>query len=188
MTIFLYARVSSLDQNTDLQKDALIKAYPGSVYREEKASGTNMVKREMLKLLLDVLAPGDKLVVWKLDRLARNIRDMCIIVDTIEAKGASLEILNQHIDTATASGRLFLQMMGVFAEFERNLSHERQAAGIAAAKARGTHCGRRNCLTSAQKYEIRIKYDSGAKIHALAKEYSVSRASIYNALKDEEDD
>ena len=141
MTTFLYARVSTADQNTAGQVEALTKAYPAGVLREEKASATTM-ERPVLRLLLDMLHKGDELVVWKLDRLARNMGDLLAIVEQIQERGASLRILDQNIDTSTASGRAFLQMLGVFAEFETNLRKERQMAGIAKAKAEGRYKGR----------------------------------------------
>ena len=104
---------------------------------------------------------GDKLVVWKLDRLARNTGDLCKIVDHLESRETSLEILDQKIDTSTATGKAFLQMLGVFAEFETNLRKERQLAGIAAAKANGKHLGRRSSLTDEHKKEIRTKNAAG---------------------------
>lgn len=185
MNIYLYARVSTLDQDTGLQKMALNKKYPKAAYREEKQSGTSMKDREVLSLILDVIGKGDKLVVWKLDRLARDMNDLTNIVGTLEDKGAHLEILNQAIDTSTASGKAFLQMLGVFAEFETNLRHERQMAGIKAAQAKGTHCGRKSTLSTKQKEEVHQKKADGMTPTELAKEYSVSRGTIYNVLKEE---
>jgi len=141
MTTFLYARVSTNDQNTASQVEALTAAYPDGVLREEKASATTM-ERPVLRLLLDMLHKGDTLVVWKLDRLARNTADLLAIVDHIRERSASLKIHDQSIDTGTASGRAFLQMLGVFAEFETNLRKERQMAGIQKAKAEGRYTGR----------------------------------------------
>ncbi len=142
-TVFGYARVSTLDQDPGLQADAIRKAYPDAVIREEKASATSRNGRPVLELVLDIVAKGDRLVVWKLDRLARNVLDLLEIVKTLEAKGASLEILDQRIDTGTASGKAFLQMLAVFAEFETNLRRERQLAGIARAKEAGKYTGRK---------------------------------------------
>jgi DNA invertase Pin-like site-specific DNA recombinase len=184
MTVFTYTRVSTLDQNTDSQTAALRAAYPEATHREEKKSGTTAKGRDVLNLLLDMVGKGDKLVVWKLDRLARNVGDLCQIVNTLTEKGAALEILDQKIDTATATGRAFLQMLGVFAEFETNLRKERQLAGIAAAKAKGKHLGRKACLTDEQKKYIRQLYQDGMNPTVLSKRYSVSRATIYNAIKE----
>ncbi len=182
--IFTYARVSTLDQNTDLQVEALKAAYPDAILREEKKSGTTTKDRDVLNLILDMVGPRDKLVVWKLDRLARNMHDLTNILGTLNSKGAALEILDQKIDTSTATGKAFLQMLGVFAEFEANLRKERQLAGIAAAKAKGKHLGRRASLTDDQKKEIRTKNKAGMNPSTLSKEYGVSRATIYNVLKE----
>ncbi|MBW2187477.1 MAG: recombinase family protein [Deltaproteobacteria bacterium] len=183
-TIFCYSRVSTLDQDTSMQEQALNAAYPTAVHRSETGSGTTTEGREVLALLLDMVGTGDKLVVWKLDRLARNMHDLTKIVATLDSKGASLEILDQKIDTATATGKAFLQMLGVFAEFETNLRKERQLAGIAAAQAKGKHLGRTAKLTEEQRNEIRQHRKQGATPSQLARDYGVSRATIYNALKD----
>ena len=183
MTIFTYARVSTLDQHMDLQTAELKAAYPDAVHRQEKKSGTTTIDRDVLNLLLNMIGQGDKLVVWKLDRLARNIGDLCKIVYTLDIKGASLEILNQKIDTSTATGRAFLQMLGVFSEFETNLRKERQLAGIAIAKSKGKHMGRRPSLSDDQKKEVQLKNKAGMNPTILSKEYGVSRGTIYNVLK-----
>jgi len=185
MTTFLYARVSTLDQNTDMQEQALKSAYPDATYRQEKKSGTNAKDRDVLALLLDMIAQGDKLVVWKLDRLARNMNDLTNITELLDQKGAALEILDQKIDTSSSAGKAFLQMLGVFAEFETNLRKERQLAGIAAAKARGDHLGRKPILSDDQKQEVRDKSKAGMNPTALSKGYGVSRATIYNIIKEQ---
>ncbi|EIM65485.1 recombinase family protein [Desulfobacter postgatei] len=180
MTIFTYARVSTLDQDTGYQEEALKAAYPDAVHRQEKKSGTSTKGRDILELLLDMMGKDDKLVVWKLDRLARNVGDLCRIVERLTEKGAALEILDQRIDTSTATGRAFLQMLGVFAEFETNLRKERQLAGIKQAKAKGIHMGRPKLLTDKQKAEIRQLYTKGTTPKVLAEQFKVSRATIYN--------
>jgi len=184
MTVFLYARVSTLDQNTNMQETALKAAYPDAPYRQVKKSGTTAKDREVLALLLDMIRQGDKLVVWKLDRLARNMNDLTNIIEHLNQKGAALEILDQKIDTSTASGKAFIGMLGVFAEFETNLRKERQLAGIAAAKARGKHMGRKSILSDKKKKEIREKSKTGTNPTALSKIYGVSRATIYNVIGD----
>jgi DNA invertase Pin-like site-specific DNA recombinase len=184
MTVFTYARVSTLDQDTGYQDAELKAAYPDAVHRQEKKSGTTTRDREVLALLLDMMGIGDKLVVWKLDRLARNTGDLCRIVDTLTGKGASLEILDQRIDTSTATGRAFLQMLGVFAEFETNLRKERQLAGIALAKSKGKHLGRKSSLSDLQKAEIRDMSKNGINPSLLSKQFGVSRATIYNVIKE----
>jgi DNA invertase Pin-like site-specific DNA recombinase len=178
MTIFAYCRVSTTDQNTAIQIEAVKKAYPEAVVRDEKKSGTTTLNRDVLSLLLDMIGEGDKLVVWKLDRLARNLNDLTNIVETLEAKGASLEILDQRIDTATASGKAFLQMLGVFAEFETNLRKERQLAGIAKAKKERpeVYQGRR---VTTNGDEVKAMLDKGMKPVDVAKKLGISRATVY---------
>jgi DNA invertase Pin-like site-specific DNA recombinase len=180
--IFCYARVSSLDQNTEMQESALMKRFPNGLLRSEKSSATTM-ERSVLKLILDMMSKGDKLVVWKLDRLARNVSDLLKIVDMIKEKEATLVVMDQQIDTSTASGRAFLQMLGVFAEFETNLRRERQAAGIARAKALGKQMGRPSRLSNKQKIELR-KDSACTTIAELSIKYGVSRGTVYNVLNE----
>lgn len=181
MTTFAYCRVSTLDQNTTIQEEALLKAYPDAVVRTEKASGTSTKGRPVLELLLDMISDGDKLVVWKLDRLARNMNDLTNIVQTLRDKGASLEILDQKIDTATATGKAFLQMLGVFAEFETELRRERQLAGIAKAKAEGKYRGKQPYINAEKVRELKA---SGMGATAIARELGIGRASVYRLLND----
>jgi len=177
----MYARVSSSDQNTDIQKADLLKKYPDGVLREETASGTNM-DRPMLGFILDIIREDDKLVVWKLDRLARSIKNLMSIVDHLESRGATLEILDQNIDTSSSSGRAFLQMLGVFAEFETNLRRERQLAGIIQARKKGRTFGRKPALTNEQKKQVK-KDAICTTVTELAIKYGVSRGTIYNIIK-----
>lgn len=180
MTIFTYSRVSTTEQKTSVQNEILNKKYPDAVHREEKATATDLKKRPVLNLLLDMMRDGDKLVVWKLDRLARNQLDLLNIVNMIEAKGASLEILDQAIDTSTASGKAFLSMLGVFAEFETNIRKERQMAGIRKAKAEGKANGR----PKAVDYEaIASALKKGKSVSEVIKSLNVSRSAVYRAKK-----
>lgn len=178
--VFGYCRVSTLDQNTTLQEEALRKAYPNSIIRHEKASGTTTSGREVLAIIMEMVGHGDKLVVWKLDRLARNVNDLTTIVKELEDKGASLEILDQHIDTSTASGKAFLQMLGVFAEFETNIRKERQMAGIEQAKLKGKYKGRG---LSIDPNEVKRLKASGMGATEIAQELGIGRASVYRLLK-----
>ena len=182
MKTYGYCRVSTLDQNPTMQQDAILKRYPDAKILTEAKSGTTTKDRDKLETILKIIDKDERLVVWKLDRLARDMRDLLEIVDVLKAKGASLEILDQSIDTGTASGRAFLQMLGVFAEFETNLRRERQMAGIAKAKAKGVYKGRKPSLTPEQKQEVRDKRATGMNPTQLSKEYGVSRATIYNVL------
>ncbi|WP_415895278.1 recombinase family protein [Neptuniibacter sp. PT34_22] len=179
MTTFAYCRVSSLDQDTTIQEAAIRTVYPDAIIRTEKASGTTTVGREVLEILLEMISTGDKLVVWKLDRLARNMNDLTNIVQTLEDKGAALEILDQKIDTSTASGKAFLQMLGVFAEFETNLRKERQMAGIIKAKAEGKYRGKQAVIDTEKVKQMKA---NGRGATAIAREMGIGRASVYRIL------
>src|SRR6185312_12206513 len=148
MTVIGYARVSTSDQNLEIQEAAL-KAAGCEVIRSEKRSGTSTTGRAELQTVLDFLRPGDVLMVTRIDRLARSIGDLQDIVRAVKAKGAALKATEQPIDTSTAAGKAFLDMLGVFAEFETNLRRERQLEGIANAKARGVYKGRRASINAA---------------------------------------
>src|SRR5450755_4296656 len=142
MTIIGYARVSTTDQNLDIQEAALRTA-GCDVIRSEKRSGTTTQGREELRTVLDFLRKGDVLMVTRIDRLARSIGDLQDIVRAVRERGAVLKATEQPIDTSTAAGKCFLDMLGVFAEFETNLRKERQLEGIAKAKAAGIYKGDR---------------------------------------------
>lgn len=134
MAIYGYARVSTTDQDVTVQLAAL-KAAGCDVIRSEKVSGTSRNGREELEMLMSFLRAGDTLIVTRIDRLARSIGDLQDIVRELRAKGVALKATEQPIDTSTAAGKAFLDILGVFAEFETNLRKERQLEGIAQAKA-----------------------------------------------------
>jgi len=180
MTTFAYCRVSTIEQNLSAQKEAIKKKYSDAVIREEKASGTSRNGRPVLELIIDMATEGDKIVIWKLDRLARNTLDLMNIVQTLENKGVSLEILDQAIDTSTASGKAFLQMLGVFAEFETNLRKERQQAGIAKAKEKGIYKGRQPTI---DVEKVKALKSEGKGASTIAKQLGISRASVYRVLE-----
>ena len=123
-----YARTSTVDQNLDAQIEALTAAGCGMV-RQEQCSGATLEGRPELKTILDFIHPGETLVVTRIDRLARSMRDLQIIVTQLMEKGAHLAATEQPVDTSTAAGKAFFDMLGVFAEFETNLRRERQAEG-----------------------------------------------------------
>lgn len=133
MPLYGYARVSTLDQNLAIQRAAL-EAAGCKVVRAEKASGTRRDGRTELQVLLDFVQPGDTLVVTRIDRLARSLKDLQDIVHELKHKGVALRATEQPVDTGTAAGKAFLDMLGVFAEFETNLRRERQLEGIRAAR------------------------------------------------------
>ena len=179
MTKIGYARVSTTDQDLGLQEAAL-KAAGCSVIRAEQRSGTTTQGREALQTVLEFLRAGDELVVTRVDRLARSIGDLQDIVRAVRAKGATLKATEQPIDTSTAAGKAFLDMLGVFAEFETNLRRERQLEGIAAAKAKGNvYKGRPATIKPADV--ARLKAD-GLGASEIAKRLGVARASVYRAL------
>jgi len=142
MTLYGYARVSTSDQDFTLQEQAL-RAAGCEVIRAEKVTGTSRTGRTELQVLLDFLRSGDTLVVTRIDRLARSIKDLQDIMYTLKEQGVTLKATEQPIDTRSAAGKAFLDMLGVFAEFETNLRRERQLEGIAAAKVRGVYRGRK---------------------------------------------
>lgn len=178
MSKFGYARVSTTDQDTGIQEAALTAA-GCDLIRTEKATGTSMDKRPELRTILDFLRPGDVLVVTRIDRLARSIADLQTIVKTIKAKGASLACTEQPIDTSTAAGKAFLDMLGVFAEFETNLRRERQMEGIAKAKAAGVYKGRRAEIDGEA---VRHMHAEGIGATEIAKRLGIARASVYRVL------
>src|SRR5216683_938804 len=142
MTVIGYARVSTTDQDLSIQK-ATLKAAGCDVIRAEKHTGTTTTGRQELQTILDFIHKGDTLVITRIDRLARSVGDLQDIVRTLKSKGAILKATEQPIDMGTASGKAFLDMLSVFAEFETNLRKERQLEGIAKAKAAGVYKGRR---------------------------------------------
>ena len=178
MTVIGYARVSSTDQNLELQESAL-RAAGCDVIRSEKRSGTTTAGRDELRTVLDFLRKGDVLTVTRIDRLARSIGDLQDIVRELKAKGASLKAIEQPIDTSTAAGKCFLDMLGVFAEFETNLRRERQLEGVASAKARGVYKGRKASIDPAKVRQMKAE---GKGASAIAKALRIGRASVYRAL------
>jgi DNA invertase Pin-like site-specific DNA recombinase len=173
-----YARVSTTDQNLEIQIAAL-KAAGCDVIRSEKRSGTSTKGRTELQTVLDFLRKGDCLMVTRIDRLARSIGDLQDIVRAVKAKGASLKATEQPIDTTSAAGKAFLDMLGVFAEFETNLRKERQAEGIAKAKAAGVYKGRPPSIDVMKVRDLKKK---GLGASEIAKALKIGRASVYRAL------
>ena len=179
MALYGYARVSSVDQGYSLQEHAL-RAAGCQVIRAEKVSGTGSAGRTELELLLEFLQQGDTLVVTRVDRLARSIKDLQDIVYTLKERGITLRATEQPIDTQSAAGKAFLDMLGVFAEFETNLRRERQLEGIAAAKARGVYQGRKPSIDTAEIRQLREVEKMGAT--EISRQLGIGRASVYRAL------
>src|SRR5882672_12587244 len=178
MTVIGYARVSTTDQDLSIQQAAL-RAAGCDVIRAEKRSGTMTSGREELRTVLEFLRKGDVLMVTRIDRLARSIGDLQDIVRTLKTKGASLKATEQPIDTSTAAGKCFLDMLGVFAEFETNLRRERQMEGIAKAKAAGVYKGRKPSIDVGAVRRLR---EEGLGPAAIAKRLKIGRASVYRVL------
>ena len=177
-----YARVSTSDQNPDLQRDALRQAGCDDVY-EETASGKS-ADRPQLAECLRRLRRGDTLVVWKLDRLGRSLSDLVQIADRLRAAGVYIELLQPRVvfDDSTM-GKAMYAMFGMFAEMERDLIRERTRAGLAAARARGRAGGRKPKLTEAQIKEINEMVDAQKlPIGRIAELYGVSRTTIYGTV------
>jgi DNA invertase Pin-like site-specific DNA recombinase len=179
MSLYGYARVSSIEQDLAIQRAAL-KAAGCDVIRAEKASGVRRDGRTELQSLLEFLRPGDALVITRIDRLARSMKDLQDIVHELKEKGVALRATEQPIDTGTAAGKAFLDMLGVFAEFETNLRRERQMEGIAAAKARGVYTGRKPRIDPATVRRLHEEQKLGPA--AIAKQLGIGRASVYRVL------
>ncbi|MGF7173558.1 recombinase family protein [Azospirillum doebereinerae] len=178
MAVYGYARVSTTDQNLTVQEEALRTA-GCDVIRTEKVSGTTRNGRAELETLLQFLRPGDTLMVTRVDRLARSIADLQDIVRELRAKGAALKATEQPIDTSTAAGKAFLDMLGVFAEFETNIRKERQLEGIAKAKAEGVYKGRKPSINTAELMALKAE---GLGATEIAKRLGIGRASVYRIL------
>lgn len=178
MTMIGYARVSSEDQDCTVQVAAL-EAIGCSVVRTEKKSGTTTAGRSELDTVLSFIRDGDTLMVTRIDRLARSVADLEKIVATLKGKGAFLRATEQPIDTSTPAGIAFLQMLGVFAQFETAIRRERQMEGIAAAKAKGVYKGRKR---SVDPVGIKALHAEGVGPTEIAKRLGVGRASVYRAL------
>lgn len=159
-----------------------LKAAGCQVIRSDKASGTRRDGRSELQSILEFLQKGDTLVITRIDRLARSVRDLKDIVHELKAKGVTLKATEQPIDTSSAAGKAFLDMLGVFAEFETNLRRERQIEGIAAAKTRGVYKGRK---PSIDRSRILALADEGTSKAEIARRLRIGRATVYRVLAQE---
>ena len=172
-----YARISTADQTLDAQIQAL-EAAGCTMIRTETGSGATLDGRPELKTILDFIHPGETLVVTRIDRLARSMRDLQIIVALLKDKCAHLAATEQPVDTSTAAGKAFFDLLGVFAEFETNLRRERQAEGIAAAKRRGVYRGRPPRI---DMEAIKERLANGLSPTEIARDLGVSRGTVYKA-------
>lgn len=175
MTKIGYARVSTLDQNLEMQLDELQKVGCSKIFKEKASS---VKKRPEFEKCLEYLREGDTLVVWKLDRLGRTTKKLLELIDDLKERNINLQIITLGVDTSTAAGRLFFTMMAGLAEMERELIRERTNAGLKAARARGRLGGRKkidqNILNRAY-----MMYDAKMTVDDITKTLNISRSTFY---------
>jgi DNA invertase Pin-like site-specific DNA recombinase len=178
-----YARVSTVDQNLELQHDALARAGCVQVY-EEKASGKSKAGRPELANMMRALRKGDTLIVWRLDRLGRSLVDLVQLVDELAVRGVAFESLSEKIDTSTAQGRMFFGFIAAMAQYQRDVISENTKAGLEASKARGRSGGRPAKLDDKAIAEILVlRASPDISMASIAKRYGVSKPTLYNALE-----
>lgn len=176
-----YARTSTLEQNLDLQLDALIQAGCERVYQEKVSSVKD--NRPELENCLKALRQGDILYIWRLDRFGRSLKDLISLVTQIQDMNCELVSLKENIDTSTPTGKLNFHLFASLAEFERELIKERTQAGLVAARVRGRNGGRPNKLSESEKNMIRkLMSDRQTSATEIARKFGVSRATIYNVI------
>ncbi len=177
-----YARVSTLEQNLDLQMDALEKSGCQRVFKDTTSGARS--DRQGLRDALDYVREGDVLVVWKLDRLGRGLRHLIDTITSLNARGVGFKSLQESLDTTTSGGRLIFHIFGALAEFERELIRERTRAGLAAARARGRQGGRPRKLDSPRKVAMaQALYNEGThSINDICQTLGVSRATLYRVI------
>lgn len=170
-----YARVSSTEQDTALQLDAFRRAEVTDISQEKRSARK---QRPVLDALIERLQPGDELVVYKVDRIARSIRDLASILDHCQSLGIAFRSLTEPFDTRTPAGRMMVQLLGIVAEFEWHMIRDRSMAGQEAAAARGTKIGRRRKLSPAQEAAIYKALCAGTTMAALGRTYNVHLSCI----------
>jgi DNA invertase Pin-like site-specific DNA recombinase len=179
-----YARVSKNEQNLDLQRDDLLKAgcHEKNIFTD-KITGTK-VERKGLEQALTHLQAGDRLVVWRLDRLGRSLKHLIETVNTLSEEQVGFKSLTEHIDTTTAEGKLIFHIFGALAEFERNLIRERTIAGLESARARGRLGGRPEVKATSSKVVMAKKLyaDKTNEISDICKMLDISRATLYRYI------
>ena len=177
-----YARVSTSEQDTTLQIDALTAAGCERIYQEYK-SGKSKDRPELIRCL-DALREGDVLIVWRLDRLGRSLKDLIEIVSELESKGVGFQSLNESIDTTSSSGKLIFHVFAALSEFERSLIQERTKAGLAAARARGRKGGRPKKLSDDQIRKAKAMLSDPMMTKSeVAGHFGVSRVTLNSALE-----
>jgi DNA invertase Pin-like site-specific DNA recombinase len=179
------ARVSTDAQDAQLQQDALAEAKCGRLYVEKISTRKATTERAGLTAALDYLHAGDTLVVWKLDRLGRSVKDVLTIADDLHARGIGVRILTGKLSGTycpTGEGKFFFTMMAAFAELERDIIHERTMAGLVAAKAQGRNGGRPVVMDADKLAAARARRERGESPTEIAWALGVSRASVYRHL------
>ena len=180
-----YARVSTTDQDAQLQLDQL-EATTDKVFTDSGVSGTK-ASRPQLDTMLDYIRSGDTVVIWKFDRLGRNTRHLLELIETIEAKGCTFESLTERIDTSGPMGRAMMTIMSAFAQLERDQISERTRAGLEAAKANNRHGGRPRKADPEDVAEARRWKAEGKPVDKIAKHLGISRATVYRYLAESQD-
>lgn len=177
-----YCRVSTDDQSLDLQKDALSKAGCEKIF-EDKISGAKS-QRPGLNTLLEFARVDDTIVVWRLDRLGRSMKDLISLVSVLDEKGIQLASLNESIDTSTSSGKLFFHIFGAIAEFEKNLIIDRTRAGLAAARARGRKGGRPKSLDQSKRdLAVKLYHERDKAVKEICQLMGVSKPTLYKYIE-----
>jgi DNA invertase Pin-like site-specific DNA recombinase len=179
-----YGRVSTKDQSTTAQRDALVAAGVEEKYIYVEKASTRLALRPELEAVRKVMRDGDTLVVTKVDRLARSLLDLISIADELRASGITLEILSGTFNRDDPMGEAFFQMTGVFAQLERDLIRQRTNEGLAAARARGRKGGRKPKLTAAQAVEVKRLYEARDKTVAeIGDLFGITRESVYRYVR-----
>lgn len=182
-----YARVSTDDQNLNLQLDALKKAGCQKIFTDHVSGSTT--GRPHLEAVLDFLREGDTLVVWRLDRLGRNLRHLIEFVTPLEEKGIGFRSLTESMDTTTCSGKLSFHIFGALAEFERNLIRERTKAGLQAARARGRLGGRKPALSlHQQEVAVRLYHEKEHPVDEICRMMGISKPTLYSYIRKSENE
>ena len=177
-----YARVSTVEQDLTVQRDRLLLANCDLLY-QEKLSGQDDRRPELMRCLQAIEA-DDVLVITRVDRLARSMSHLYRILGHLQARGAVLEVLEQGgVDVRTPEGRMVLGMLGIFAEFETELRKARQREGLAKARQRGTHLGRKDALSPAQAYDVRRRRAQGQTIRQLMYHFGIKKTTVYRYLR-----
>ncbi len=176
-----YARVSTEEQNLDLQIDALTHAGCDQILTDPGVSGI-AAHRPGLSEALALLRPGDTLIVWRLDRLARSVNELTDIINALHRRGIGFQSLCEYVDVSSAFGELILHVMSAIVHFERALIIERTRAGMAAAKARGARFGRKPALNGEELREAMFLIDQGMSVSATARQFGIGRSTLYRYI------